>query len=71
MPMNMGIHCKPISYNHLVSLDSRIRGNDEGIFFLKNALVVRPFLCKFAQNGWGGVYASPPSFCASLYFILI
>jgi len=38
MPMKMGIHCKPIGHSHLASLDSRIRGNDEGIFFSRKHL---------------------------------
>jgi len=28
MPMNMGIHRKPIGHHYSVFLDSRVRGND-------------------------------------------
>ena len=38
MPMNMGIHCKPIGHSHSTSLDSRVRGNDGGIFFPRKRL---------------------------------
>jgi len=38
MPMKMGIHCKPIGHSHSVSLDSRVRGNDEGMFFSRKRL---------------------------------
>jgi len=33
MPMNMGIHRKPIGHSRLAFLDSRLRGNDGGMFF--------------------------------------
>jgi len=36
--MNMGIHRKPIGYDHSVFLDSRIGRNDGSIFFPKNTL---------------------------------
>jgi len=35
MPMKMGIHRKPISRSYLALLDSRMRGNDGGMLFLK------------------------------------
>jgi len=38
MPMNMGIHRKPIGHIPSVFLDSRLRGNDGGIFFSKKHL---------------------------------
>ena len=38
MPMKMGIHCKPIGHSHSASLDSRVRGNDGGMFFPRKCL---------------------------------
>jgi len=38
MPMNVGIHRKPIGRGYLAFLDSRIRGNDGGMFFLRKHL---------------------------------
>jgi len=38
MPMKMGIHYKLIGYRHSAFLDSRIRGNDGGMFFPRNGL---------------------------------
>jgi|GEM_PF-2382897 len=32
MPMKMGIHCQLIGHSHSTFLDSRVRGNDGGIF---------------------------------------
>ena len=40
MPMKMGIHCKPIGHSHSVSLDSRVRGNPERLFFPRKRLGV-------------------------------
>ena len=39
MPMKMGIHCKPIGHSHSASLDSRVRGNDGGMFFPRKRLI--------------------------------
>jgi len=36
MPMKMGIHRKPMGRGDLAFLDSRIRGNDGGMFFQKH-----------------------------------
>jgi len=33
MPMKMGIHQKPLGQSHSTRLDSRLRGNDGGLFF--------------------------------------
>jgi len=38
MPMKMGIHCKPIGHSHSAFLDSRVRGNDGGMFFSRKYL---------------------------------
>jgi len=38
MPMKRGIHCKPIEHSHSAFLDSRVRGNDGGIFFSRDRL---------------------------------
>jgi len=38
MPMKMGIHRKPIGRGYFAFLDSRIRGNDGGMFFLRKRL---------------------------------
>jgi hypothetical protein len=38
MPIFMGIHCKPIGHSHSASLDSRVRGNDGGMFFSRKRL---------------------------------
>ena len=38
MPMKMGIHCNPIGHGHSASLDSRVRGNDGGMFFPRKRL---------------------------------
>jgi len=38
MPMNMGIHRKPAGDDPSVFLDSRLRGNDGGIFFPRKHL---------------------------------
>ena len=38
MPMKMGIHCKPIGHGHSTSLDSRVCGNDGGMFFPRKRL---------------------------------
>jgi len=38
MPMNMGIHRKPTSLSRLAFLDSRLRGNDGGMFFPRKRL---------------------------------
>jgi hypothetical protein len=38
MPMKMGIHCKPIGHSHSASLDSRVHGNDGGMFFPRKRL---------------------------------
>jgi len=35
MPMNMGIHHKPMGHDHSAFLDSRLRGNDRGMVFLQ------------------------------------
>ena len=48
MPMKMGIHCKPIGHRHSASLDSRIRGNDGGMFFPRKRL--RHLLTKTDAN---------------------
>ena len=40
MPMKMGIHCKPIDHSQSDSLDSRVHGNDGGIFFSGDRLKV-------------------------------
>jgi len=37
MPMNMGIHRKPMGQGHSAFLDSRIRGNDGVDSFPENA----------------------------------
>jgi hypothetical protein len=42
MPMKMGIHCKPIGHGHSTSLDSRVRGNDGGMFFSRKRLISNP-----------------------------
>jgi len=41
MPMKMGIHCQPIGYSHSPFLDSRVRGNDGGMFFSGKRLGTR------------------------------
>jgi len=33
MPMNMGIHREPMAHAQSAFLDSRLRGNDGGMFF--------------------------------------
>jgi len=38
MPMKMSIHRKPMGRDYLAFLDSRIRGNDGGMFFLGKRL---------------------------------
>ena len=38
MPIFMGIHCNPIGHGHSASLDSRVRGNDGGMFFPRKRL---------------------------------
>jgi len=38
MPMKMGIHYKPIGHSYSAFLDSRLRGNDGGMFFPRNRL---------------------------------
>jgi len=38
MPMNMGIHHKPIGCGCLAFLDSRLRGNDGGMFLRRKRL---------------------------------
>jgi len=38
MPMKMGIHRKLLGYRHSTFLDSRLRGNDGGIFFSRKNL---------------------------------
>ena len=48
MPMKMGIHYKLIGHRHSAFLDSRIRRNDGGMFFPRNASVVA--LCKSEQD---------------------
>ena len=41
MPMEMGIHCKPIGHGHSTSLDSRVRRNDGDMFFPRKRLTER------------------------------
>jgi len=54
MPMNMGIHRKPIGDDHSNFLDSRIRGNDGGI---QSAIAIRPQMLYCPRSGqhsiWG------------------
>jgi len=38
MPIFMGIHHKPMGHNHSAFLDSRIGGNDGGMFFPRKRL---------------------------------
>jgi len=38
MPINMSIHRKPIGHGRLAFMDSRLRGNDEVIFFPRKPL---------------------------------
>jgi len=40
MPMTMGIHCKPMGHDTSVFLDSRLRGNDGGIFVTRKHLIL-------------------------------
>jgi len=42
MPMKMGIHRKPTGRGDLALLDSRMRGNDGGMFFLRECLRFYP-----------------------------
>ena len=53
MPMKMGIHCKPIGHRHSASLDSRVRGNDGGMFFPRKRLILwNPFDVGISKYHW-------------------
>jgi len=50
MPMKMGIHCKSIGHSHSAFLDSRIRGNDGGMFFSEKRLTAKDHVRNKTRN---------------------
>jgi len=63
MPMKMGIHRQPIARGYSAFLDSRMHGNDGGMFFLRKHLTLYPLalpsaLCPLPSSTF---YPLPPA----------
>jgi len=67
MPMNMGIHRKPIGQDQSAFLDSRACGNDGGMLFLRNRLrdLHQNKIPIFGRGGWR---SQPPFPKMGIYF---